>query len=1074
MYSQAEKDAIDALGTLDIVYVASAGNSSINMDATPVYPPCYDSPNIISVVATDYADAAAWFTNYGATTADLTAPGVNILSCAPGGGYQYMDGTSMAAPHVTGACALLLGYRPDLTVAQVKNALMSTTDRLSSSGWCVSNGRLNVFHALASVGQWDLLHDNGPLFNGPGLGAGGADVSAIQTTLGLGTLGFTGGTYGGIPWRLSDRFTVPAGQTWRVREMQFFAYQTGSTTESTISSVSVRVWSGTPGTTGSAVVFGDTTTNRLVRTEWTQGYRAFDTQTTNTQRPIMMNTVAVDADFTSGTYWVDWATQGSASLFGPYVPPITITGQTTTGQALQYDGTIWQAVADTGNGAPQGFPFLLKGLNGNLAVSPMEGMSSTGYEGRTFTPAQKVYTLMNESASVPLTWSVETPAGLWWNATPASGTLAPSGTASVTVSVDAATATPGATTATLVIWNETENTSFSLPLMLIVNELPGEIEVTDSALPADDLAVPLGDTIVGFETTQTVTVRNSDTSHSLWVGGVSLGRYVENFDDGLAQNWQPIPNATWTVQNGRYGVYSSGMTVASSLYRGEAWQDCSVQVDTMLSNTSMMMAPGVVVRATDDFNWMMNTGSGYVFVIFNQGGVGAFEVLKKVGSASTLLAMATSPAVNPIGNNRLLVTASGATLEMYINGALVWRATDTSLLGTGRAGLIAQVMGETAFFDNFVVESPLPVYASSISAEQQWCLDRAAEGWLPEEITPLPFAGIQNMNPVALSVSSSESFHLLDLPTTFPLTLAPGAEFSFQVAHRPLRVGTDTGTLQVRTNDLDHPDVMVALSGTGLPAPLSVSPEGGVWSEGHVGGAFSPETHIFTLSTLANLTWSVSTDQSWVTVSPSTGTLSNASVPVTVGFDTSATSLTEGLHTASLVFPRSYHRVGYDPDVATVGVYRVEDGCCARIVDRFDSFGRAAFPDFDDRQCGGRGCEPDGAVGRARDATASGRRLRGGRRTGAARFHADSGRRSGRSGHGAFQAGHVGIGSRLCGGVGGGGDCSYVSSCARSGSTRFPDRHGFGDRFDSAQGECVGALCRGGLSARPGCRSQRS
>ncbi len=904
-YSQAEKDAIDALGARNIVYVSSAGNDSVNMDATPVYPASYDCSNIISVIATDRNDAMTWFSNYGATTTDLAAPGAGILSCAPGGGYQYMDGTSMAAPHVTGACALLLGYRPDLTVAEVKNALMSTADRLTSSGLCVSNGRLNVFHALASVGQWDLLHDNGPLFNGPGLGAGGADASVIQTALGLSTLGFTGGTYGGIPWRLLDRFTVPAGQTWRVREMQFFAYQTNSTTESTMSSVSVRVWNGTPGATGSAVVYGDTTTNRLVRTEWTHGYRVTEATPGNTQRPIMMNTVAVDADFTSGTYWVDWATQGSVSFPGPYVPPLTITGQTTTGQALQYDGAIWQAVADSGTGAPQGFPFLLKGLNGNLAVSPMEGMSSTGYQGRTFTPSQKVYTLSNDSTETSLTWSASAPVGLWWQVTPASGTLAPSGMASLTVLVDAASAPAGTTTASLVVTNETENTSISLPLMLIVNELPGTVGVSDSVLPVNDLTVPFGDTYVGLEQTESVTVRNSNPSQPLWVGGVSLGRYVENFDDGLAQNWQPSAGSLWKVVDGKYVADPTSLAgpfgVWSSLYRGESWSDCSVQVD-VASLGSGITVPGLVVRATDDFDWMMGTGSAYLFVLYSDSGMGGFEVLKMVGGGGTPIAFSASPAVNPTGNNRLLVTVSGSTLEMYVNGSLVWRGTDTSISASGRIGTLAQVSGEMSYFDNVVVESPLRVYVSSISAEQQWYLDQAAQGWLPEEIEPLPYMGVQSANPVALSVSASESFRLSDLPTTFPLTLAAGASFTFQVTHQPQRVGADTGTLQIRTNDLDRPDVLVALSGTGLADLLSVSPEQGVWSEGHVGGSFAPATHTFTLATASNLTWMATADQPWVTISPSNGFLSNGSAPVTVGFNAQATSLTEGVYVAALTF----------------------------------------------------------------------------------------------------------------------------------------------------------------------------
>jgi subtilisin family serine protease len=888
-YSQAEKDAIDALGVRNIIYIASAGNSNLNMDSTPSYPASYDCANIISVIATDRHDTMAGFSNYGATTADLAAPGVEILSCAPGGGYQYMDGTSMAAPHVTGACALLLAVRPDLTVAQVKNALMATADPLATSGLCVSNGRLNVFHALASVGQWDLLHDNGPFINSLGTGVGGADESVVQTGLGMDTTGWVLSS----PQRLADQFTVPAGQTWRLKEIQIFTGEWDTTTESAISVMSLRVWNGKPGVPGSAVLYGDTTTNRLVRSEWVHSYRRHPIYPD--KYPIVMNTLAVDLNLPSGTYWLDW---GSPSIYLGF--PLTIAGQTTTGDAIWGAESSWATMSDFGTNTPQGLPFLVKGLNGNLAVSPMEGMSSTGYPGRTFTPAQKVYTLSNDSTETALTWSVQTPAGLWWHATPASGTLAPSGTASVTVSLDAASAAPGVTTASLVVWNQTENTSISLPpLMLTVKELPGVVSVTDSALPADDLAVPFGDTIVGLQTTQTVTVRNTDSSHPLWVGGVSLGRYVENFDDGLAQNWQALPSSNWKVENGEYVsdgqlAYTQELT---SLYQGESWQDCSFQVDVQISGSGLSGA-GIVARATDNYNW--NVGSGYLFLVVSNGN---FLVWRTVGGSPSLLITASaSSALNLLGSNRLLVTVSGSTLEFYVNGSLMWRGTDSGIPGSGRVGLHSVFDRDKIVYDNVVVESPLPVYVSSISAEQQWCLDLAAQGWQPEEVGVLSLAGVRAANPVALSVSQSESFRLFDLPTTFPLTLAPGAEFTFQVAHQPQRVGGDTGTIQVRTNDLDHPDVQVALSGTGLPAPLSVTPEGDVWSQGPVGGPFVPTTHTFTLAATGSLTWSVSASQPWVTVSPTSGTLSNASTSVAVGLNAQAVALPEGVYEAALTF----------------------------------------------------------------------------------------------------------------------------------------------------------------------------
>src|SRR5207245_9522944 len=87
--------------------------------------------------------------NYGATSVDLGAPGVDIFSTLPGGQYGSYSGTSMAAPHVTGAAALLAAYDPSLTAAQIKDRLLSTGDPLADlSGRTVSGRRLNLYNAL--------------------------------------------------------------------------------------------------------------------------------------------------------------------------------------------------------------------------------------------------------------------------------------------------------------------------------------------------------------------------------------------------------------------------------------------------------------------------------------------------------------------------------------------------------------------------------------------------------------------------------------------------------------------------------------------------------------------------------------------------------------------------------------------------------------------------------------------------------------------------------------------------------------------------------------------------------------
>ena len=151
-FEQALLDAINAANAVDILFVAAAGNDSLNNDSSPHYPSSYDAPNVLAVASTDRNDALSSFSNYGATSVDMGAPGSSILSTVVGGGYASFSGTSMATPHVSGAATLLLSYNDLLTVADLKSTLMNSGDAIPAlSGKTVSGRRLNVDAALAQT-----------------------------------------------------------------------------------------------------------------------------------------------------------------------------------------------------------------------------------------------------------------------------------------------------------------------------------------------------------------------------------------------------------------------------------------------------------------------------------------------------------------------------------------------------------------------------------------------------------------------------------------------------------------------------------------------------------------------------------------------------------------------------------------------------------------------------------------------------------------------------------------------------------------------------------------------------------
>ncbi len=210
-----------------------------------------------------------------------------------------------------------------------------------------------------------ILFDNGPLVTNPGAGFGGADASVLQGSLGLNTFGFGHAVASGF--RVADDFTVPAGPGWTIETITFFAYQTGSSTTSTMNAVNLRIWDGPPGP-GSNIVFGDTTTNLLSNSAFINAYRVTETDLLGSTRPIMASTATVNTYLAPGTYWVDWQTGGTLTS-GPWAPAVSILGQTAPAgaNAVQFSPTAgtWSPLVDTGTAqAVQDLPFIIRGEEG--------------------------------------------------------------------------------------------------------------------------------------------------------------------------------------------------------------------------------------------------------------------------------------------------------------------------------------------------------------------------------------------------------------------------------------------------------------------------------------------------------------------------------------------------------------------------------------------------------------------------------------------------------------------------------------------------------------------------------------
>ena len=147
--SELVREAIQQAKSKGVLLVAAAGNDGVNDDATPVFPAAYPDSNILSVAATDSKDRLASFSNYGAKTVDLAAPGDRVASTFWHSDYAYMSGTSMAAPYVAAAAAMLRKEHSSWSLGEISSRLRKKGNALSSlKGKTASGKRLNVNTAL--------------------------------------------------------------------------------------------------------------------------------------------------------------------------------------------------------------------------------------------------------------------------------------------------------------------------------------------------------------------------------------------------------------------------------------------------------------------------------------------------------------------------------------------------------------------------------------------------------------------------------------------------------------------------------------------------------------------------------------------------------------------------------------------------------------------------------------------------------------------------------------------------------------------------------------------------------------
>jgi thermitase len=150
--SKALEDAVKHAKDKGVLLVVAAGNDGVNVESKPTYPASYTLGNILTVAATTSADGLASFSNYGSKSVDVAAPGDSIYSTYPKSNYKALSGTSMAAPLVAAAAAMLRAQDSKLSYSDLRSLLKASVDPLPAlKGKVATGGRLNIARALESA-----------------------------------------------------------------------------------------------------------------------------------------------------------------------------------------------------------------------------------------------------------------------------------------------------------------------------------------------------------------------------------------------------------------------------------------------------------------------------------------------------------------------------------------------------------------------------------------------------------------------------------------------------------------------------------------------------------------------------------------------------------------------------------------------------------------------------------------------------------------------------------------------------------------------------------------------------------
>lgn len=174
-FSRAMLNMVESARAAGQLFCAAAGNDGIDNDSFARYPAGYDVGNVVSVASMERDGSRSWFSCFGRSSVDLAAPGGFVLSTVPDGRFEAFSGTSMAAPHVAGAAALLLSLHPDASPETLRRWLLDGARRLPD--WRLLSASEGILDVAESLRVADLPAHAEPVLSFRASGA--TDSSAV-------------------------------------------------------------------------------------------------------------------------------------------------------------------------------------------------------------------------------------------------------------------------------------------------------------------------------------------------------------------------------------------------------------------------------------------------------------------------------------------------------------------------------------------------------------------------------------------------------------------------------------------------------------------------------------------------------------------------------------------------------------------------------------------------------------------------------------------------------------------------------------------------------------------------------